>query len=275
MSITQKFSINRTHDREPLVDALARELGCSKKLAKRLLDERKVFVNGRRVWMAKHALKAGDKIEVQGFEESPAEVEIPILLQSKDFLVIYKPPGILSDGSGSAEALLRVRLSNSQLRAVHRLDRDTTGCVLFAQNEEARQRAIAEFESKRVKKLYLVLVMGEVPAQLGRIQSPIDGKPAETIFKVLGRNKSGALLQAELVTGRMHQIRRHLGTTGLVVAGDKQYGRRSPTLRRERQVLRQMLHAWQLEVPALGIRAVARPPDDFAELAYQLKLRLP
>jgi 23S rRNA-/tRNA-specific pseudouridylate synthase len=275
MAITRKFSIDRTRSGEYLVDALARDLSCSKKLAKRLLDERKVFVNDRRIWMAKHLLKPGDKVEVQGFEDTLQEVDLPVIFKNQDYLVIAKPEGVTSDGEGSAETQLREQLHQKALRAVHRLDRDTTGCLLFALNEDARQRAITEFKAKNVKKLYLVIVMGDMPARFGRVTTRIDGKPAETVFTLLDRSKSGALLQAELLTGRMHQIRRHLGTLGVSVAGDKQYRGRSPASRFERRVLRQMLHAWHLELPALEICASARPPDDFIELAAQLKLRCP
>ena len=125
------FQTKPNEDGLPLVDVLSDRLRCSKKQARVLLDARQVFVNGKRVWMAKHTLKLKDVIET--VRPEPKSHKIEILKRAGDLIVVNKPSGMVTNGSArSLEVRLQHELNNPQLCAVHRLDRDTSGCVLFA-----------------------------------------------------------------------------------------------------------------------------------------------
>src|SRR5438105_3198087 len=105
-----------------IVDYLSRRLEISKKKSKQLLDARAVFVNNRRVWMARHEVITGDLVEIQQAPASrPEEQPLHIVFQDGDYLVIDKPPGLTSNGEKSAETRLREQLDKPAIEAVHRL----------------------------------------------------------------------------------------------------------------------------------------------------------
>jgi 23S rRNA pseudouridine1911/1915/1917 synthase len=271
------LSVRRNQAGTSLLEFLAEQLKISKKNAKRMIDARVVFINTRRTWMAKHKLAAGDRVEVPA--DSEPGVERPKkawpLHEAAGLLVVNKPPGIVSDGENSVESLLRSERQAPKLRAIHRLDKDTSGCLLFALNEEVRAQAISAFEDLEVAKKYLVIAVGKVPQDLGRVDQPIDGKSARTRFRILDSGPQATLLEATLETGRMHQIRRHLAAVQLGIAGDKQYGRQEIASSLLRGVSRQMLHAWKLEIPSLELKVTAPLPADFCETLNQFGLEAP
>ena len=126
----------------PLLDHLAECLGLSRRAAKTLLDDRQVFVNGRRIWMAKHLLQTRDAVELLPDAVAPKSDQaatVRLLVDEPTFLVADKPPRLLTVGDKSLEVRLRDQLGLPGLRAVHRLDKDTSGCVLFAKDEETRR----------------------------------------------------------------------------------------------------------------------------------------
>ncbi len=274
MTSAKRFTVSRAHEGKALIDVLAEHLECSKKIAKSLLDERRVFVNTRRIWMAKHTVRRGDQIEVQASEPTDEAVELKILLETKDFFVVDKPVGKVSDGADSVESELRTTRREPGIRAVHRLDKDTSGCLLFARNEPARNKAIEEFSSKHVIKEYLLISVGPPPRKLGEVSVALGGKPALSRFALVDSSPKASLIKAALVTGRMHQIRKHLEVLGITIAGDKQYGTSARSQRIEREITRQMLHAWRLKLPALKIAVQAPLPEDFRKLLKLFSLRM-
>jgi len=144
---SRRLHVTEKQAGRPLQDFLAAQLSLSRNRAKALLDNRLVFVNGRRVWMTKHTLRTGDAIEVLT-EATPTRTKpAPLVLvyQDENYVVASKPAGRLSNGEDSVEADCRAPFSLPGIRAVHRLDRDTTGCLLLAKSSEAFDRAVTLF----------------------------------------------------------------------------------------------------------------------------------
>jgi RluA family pseudouridine synthase len=263
-----------------LLDHLAEFLSLSRRAAKTLLDERLVFVNGRRIWMAKHLLQLRDVVEVLPdalAARANANAPARILLDDPLFLVADKPPRLLTNGEKSLETRLRDQLSLPALRAVHRLDKDTSGCVLFAKNEETRQALIAQFEEGRVRKLYHALVAGNLPAPTMDIRLHVDKLPAVSHVRQVSahsRPPRCAHVTVSIETGRTHQIRIHLHHVGDPVLGDRQYF--SALSADFPEVPRQMLHASELRFvhPNSGkpVTASSPLPKDFRDWLHVLHL---
>lgn len=266
MATTLSFSVSRETGKTVLLDFLADKLNLSRRKAKELLDSRNVFVNRKRVWMARHILKPGDKIECLR-EERPVIKDLPvdILYEDDDYLVVNKRSGLLSNGPDSVESMLRMTYPG--IAAAHRLDRDTSGCLLFARNPDALRKIVQLFSGHLVKKLYHVVVMGCFEPRECTVSSPIDGEPAVTHFRVFDSNNEASHLQAKIETGKTHQIRRHLVAARFPVLGDKYYGTRIPAGDKALSLGRQMLHASVIEfvspVSRRRIRASAPLPRDF------------
>ena len=264
----------------PLLDHLVECLSLSRRAAKNLLDDRLVFVNGRRIWMAKHLLQARDAVELLPDAVAPQrnrELPVRILIDDPAFLVADKPPRLLTVGDKSLEVRLRDQLGLPALRAVHRLDKDTSGCVLFAKDEETRLALVAQFEDGRVRKLYHALVAGNLPEPQMDIRLHVDHLPAVShVRQVAASTKPprAAHLTVAIETGRTHQIRIHLHHVGNPVLGDRQYfNERSGDFP---EVPRQMLHASELRFahPATGkpVAAASPLPRDFRDWMHHLRL---
>jgi len=271
------FQITPHEDGLPLVDVLADRLRCSKKQARVLLDARQVFVNGQRVWMAKHTLKLKDVIETVRPEAKSHKIEI--LKRAGDLIIVNKPVGMVTNGNvRSLEVRLQHELNNPQICAVHRLDRDTSGCVMFAANAEAKERMIPLFKEEKIIKIYRAIAIGRVPDSLKTITRDIDGESATTLVSVLDRNRDASYLELRIHTGRTHQIRKHLAAMRHPVLGDKEYAgeqRGNPIFR---AVPRQMLHACRLILPnpqegESALRVSAPVPEDFQAVLRTLKLK--
>jgi len=251
-----------------LLDFLQAKLGSSRRKAKELIDSRGVFVNRKRVWMARHVLKPTDTVECAdpaGTTRPPFKAEV--LFEDKSCVVIAKPAGILSNGPDSVESLLREMDGRSSVSAVHRLDRDTSGCLLFAKDRNAFEAAVESFSAGRVLKIYHAIVSGNFPFPARTVNEPVDGLRAETRFRRLDANDEASHLQARIETGRTHQIRKHLAFLRFPVLGDRQYGTGARVSGKMMRTGRQMLHASVLEFdsPATGerVRVKAPLPGDF------------
>ena len=263
-----------------LLDHLAEHLSLSRRGAKTLLDERLVFVNGRRIWMAKHLLQNRDVVEVLGDAltlRQQANTPVRILIDDPLFLVADKPPRILTTGEKSLEIRLRDQLALPDLRAVHRLDKDTSGCVLFAKTDAARKTLVTQFEEGRIRKLYHALVVGNLPAPTLDIRLQVDHLPAIShVRQVSAQTKTPrcAHVTVSIETGRTHQIRIHLHHIGDPVLGDRQYfNARSADFP---EIPRQMLHASELRFVHPGtakpLTAASPLPKDFRDWLHILRL---
>ena len=216
-------------------------------------------------------IRAGDKILVSEPEPEPIVLQaealsVPILFQDEHLLVVDKPAGMtVHPGAGVqtgtlVNALL-YQVSNlsgigGQLRpgVVHRLDKETSGCLVVAKNDLAHVRLSNQFAGRKVQKFYLALCVGGFMEPAGEIVKPIGrhpvqrqkmaivdrGRPAHTKFEVIQDTSQCALVLCQIFTGRTHQIRVHLHSIGHPVLGDRVYGKNSSGYGR------QMLHAWRL-----------------------------
>ncbi len=271
----------------PLADFISRRLNVSGKKAKACLDARCVFVNGIRAWMARHKLRVDDEVSIVPCPagssayirrtSAAAAVNVSMILFSDaDYLIVNKPPGITTDGPQSLESMLGSFLEESPSAehgacrrplAVHRLDRDTSGCVIFARTREAKRLIIPLFAGRAIFKAYHVIVKGRLAETEFMLTKPMDGKTAVTRARVLDANKLASHVLATIETGRTHQIRKHFGAIHHPVLGDRSYAGRRRASPIEMMVPRQMLHAFQVRFkhPVTGriVACEAPIPKDF------------
>lgn len=244
---------------------LARCLNLSRKKAKELLDQRRVFVNNRRTWIAHHPLEAGDVIEIAPEFHLPPSAWSSIIYQDAHIIAVNKNPGYLSEGENSAEQFLRRQLQEPALRVVHRLDRETSGCLLLARTATAWEKCLKLYRSRKVSKVYLAVVHGQL-SQPRVIRAALDGKPALSRVRPLLVSGGISLVAVEARTGRTHQVRRHLAMIGFPVVGDKMYATSAILDDSLRAVPYHQLHAWKLELPhpitSDPITITASPPPD-------------
>ncbi|MDD4871094.1 MAG: RluA family pseudouridine synthase [Kiritimatiellae bacterium] len=277
--MTTKLVVGNGENGMFLQDFLAGRLDLSRNKAKQIIDSRTVFVNRKRIWMARHSLRSGDRIELPDKDTSytpSAAVKATILYEDDDYMVVNKPAGILSNGQKSFEERLRKQLNLPSLRAVHRLDKDTSGSFLLAKNQAALERIIPLFQQRAVIKIYEAIVAGQVEPRIQTINTPIDNQPAITHLRVILGNRYASHLQLSIETGRTHQIRKHLLSIDHPVLGDKNYGTRLPASAHTISITRQMLHATSLQfihpVTSRHIHVNAQPPPDFLSCLRTFRL---
>jgi 23S rRNA pseudouridine1911/1915/1917 synthase len=214
--------------------------------------------------MARHALKPGDTVEVTGGAGSRRRSgdKIDVLHEDPDFLVVDKPAGMLSNGPNSVEERVRNERGEGSLAVAHRLDRDTTGCLLVARNPAAFEDAVRLFRERRVRKTYHAIAAGRVVPPVREISEPVRGRPATTRVRTLDANSSATHLTVRMRTGRTHQIRKHLASIRNPVIGDRHYGTGGRMSPKQMAVGRQMLHASALEFehPRTGKRIRVKAP---------------
>jgi 23S rRNA pseudouridine955/2504/2580 synthase len=206
---------------------------------------------------------------------------IEVLFENDLCLVLNKPAGLAVQGGegvgASLDAILAAEWSPRPL-LVHRLDKDTSGLILVARNREAAAHFSALFAgaSRGVQKQYLAVCAGLPPQSEGIIEGDLEirgsMKKSQTRYRVRGTGTLGhSLLELELGTGRMHQIRRHLASIGHPVLGDDKYGdfALNKALRKSAGLRRLLLHASHLAIPPDlagfpgGIKVSAPLPDYF------------
>lgn len=269
MSI-REFTFSESGCTNTLLDFVASKLNLSKKKAKRLLDKRLVFVNKRRIWIASHILKRGDKVEVitEGIK-APVFHKDAILYEDNYYLIVAKSPNILTNGIISLEALLRKHFNDNRIQAVHRLDKDTSGAVIFARSKDAFEHLKNLFKKNLVKKIYRVIVKGYLETPLFTIKTPIRGQSAVTHVKVISSSKYASYLEVNIETGRTHQIRVHLSSIGHPVVGETEYDRKPVEISRLRSTPRQMLHAYKVSFnhpyTLKLVSVTAKLPNDFSQ----------
>lgn len=280
--------------------------GLSRSYVQRLIEEGRLTTDGRPV-KGNTLLPAGATLELE-LPEAPAPVvqaeQIPLRVayEDEDVLIIDKPAGLLTHPAPgkSSGTLVNALLARGGAAAygslggaeragiVHRLDRDTSGLIVVARNDRAQAALMAQLKARRVKKSYLTLAHGALPAEIGRIEAPIGrdlrhprrmavvpgGRPSTTGYRVRERFADWSLLEVDLVTGRTHQIRVHLASIGHPLACDPIYAtaaaRKGPA-----GLGRLFLHSWRIELAALDgqrvIRAEAPLPSELASVLELLR----
>lgn len=225
----------------------------SRRKARELIAARRVLVNERAVSIASREVDANDRIAI--VEDAP---ELSIIRESEDWIAVDKPAGMPTQPTRdrkqrSLEELLRLRFREVWL--VHRLDTPTSGVVLFARSAAAAARLSALFANGKIRKTYLAILEGEI-AEERVVDTPVQGKNAQTTFRPLRVDGTTTLVEAIIETGRTHQIRVHAQSIGHPVAGDRRYGSGG-------RAARLMLHAWRLEHASFGVLE-APPPTSFS-----------
>jgi 23S rRNA pseudouridine1911/1915/1917 synthase len=262
-------------------------------LIKRLVDIGGVHVDGRRIRRCSLPVSSGQRIElnIDGFPLTPFQLDTSrILYQDRYLLALDKPAGIPTQPTparyqGTLFAALQqfLGMSGSKgLGMVQRLDRDTSGVMVFSVHALAHKSLTAAFAERRVNKRYLALVSGipamatgEMRSQLARrratnrmVSVERGGKPALTRYRVIAPLGDAALVEVEIPTGRSHQIRVHFSEAGHPLLGDTAYG--GPGSCRGTSIPRQMLHASELilDHPVSGQRLELKSPlpPDFQEI---------
>ena len=278
--------------------------GVPKERIYRGLRRGEVRVNKGRI-RASYKLCAGDVVRIPPWRRHCSElsrstppeplrslVSSSVLHEDDDLVVINKPAGLPVHGGsarpyGVIEVLRSARSGRQYLELVHRLDRDTSGCLLIAKHRASLTALHAMFREGKMHKTYLVLVRGKwtggdrricLALRKNRLRSgervasaEVGGKPAVTHFKLLGRSATASLMEAIIDTGRTHQIRVHAQSINRPVGGDVKYGDKSfNRLCRERGLRRMFLHAASISFQSSGVtRTYAAPLGD--ELADALK----
>jgi 23S rRNA pseudouridine1911/1915/1917 synthase len=282
----------------------------SRSAIQRLIEEKNILVNGRAV-KATHKPTAGEQIEIRWADPIPAEAqpeEIPleILFEDEHLLVLNKPAGsVVHPAAGHQEhTLVNALLHHCDGKLsgiggvmrpgiIHRLDKDTSGCLVVAKHDAAHVALSQQFASRKVEKIYHAIVCGELTREKGEIRADIarhpthrkrmavteGGREARTTFKVLERLNNATFVEATLHTGRTHQIRVHFQHLGFPIVGDDTYGNRQ---NRKLQDLtgyaapRQLLHASRLAFihPHSGKRIgfEAPWPEDFQDALSVLRI---
>ena len=218
-------------------------------------------------------VRAGDKIDLiepppEKVDIQPEAIPLDVLFEDDDLIVINKPAGMtVHPGAGQREhTLVNALLSHcaglsgvggkERPGIVHRLDKETSGCLVVAKNDMAHRELSKQFAARTVEKIYLALVAGKLrkpagvidekigrhPVHRKRMQvSPHRGRTARTEYRVIRSSDAASLIECRLHSGRTHQIRVHLHHLGHPVLGDIVYGPRFA-----KNFPRQMLHAWKL-----------------------------
>ena len=252
-------------DPKVLQDFLALKFSLSRRTAKAMIDGRSVWVNRKCVWIARFALRTGDLVEIpsqvvkgarkqSGGEDARRETKdvrhVRVLWSNESYLVCDKPAGLVScDDPKSVETILREQEKIPTLEAVHRLDRDTTGCLMFAKNHAAFLAAVEVFKTHKVSKVYHAVATGSFKYAHQVIDSPIDGQPAVSKVTREGASADASFLRIRIEAGRTNQIRKHLASVRAPIVGDRVFGLKSARDPRLMQVPRQMLHASTLTLP--------------------------
>ncbi|EJJ6370056.1 RluA family pseudouridine synthase [Staphylococcus pseudintermedius] len=264
------------------------------------IKEGLIEVNGKAV-KSNYKLKLGDRIEITEKEVVEADIQaenlnLDIYYEDDDVAIVYKPKGMVvhpSPGhySGTLVNGLMYQIKNlsginGEIRPgiVHRIDKDTSGLLMVAENDVAHRSLVEQLMAKTVKRKYIALVHGHIPHEFGTIDAPIgrnkndrqsmavvdDGKEAVTHFNVIETFKNYTLVECELETGRTHQIRVHMKYIGYPLVGDPKYGPKK-TL----EIGGQALHAGLIgfEHPKTGeyIERFAPLPTEFEAVIEQVR----
>ncbi len=178
---------------------------------------------------------------------------IPVVYEDNWLYVVNKPSGLLTIPAPGVKARNLTDILNDTLKAqnipwrahpCHRLDRDTSGLLIYAKGKSIQKKMMEEFKSRGVKKAYIAFVQGRLMANAGQVKNPIEGRFACTQYRVLSRHRDFTVVQARPLTGRTNQIRIHFKQLGHPIVGEDKFAfRRDFTLRFKRLCL----HASELE----------------------------
>ena len=258
-----------------------------------------VEVDNLTITKSGYLVEPGDQIEIRippakSATLIPEDIPLVVIYEDQDLMVINKPAGMVVHPAAGHQSgtLVHAALAHSKEiegvggiqrpGVVHRLDKDTSGLILLAKNDEAHLWLQDEFRTRSVNKTYLTLVDGAPPTAKGRVEAaigrdPIDrkrmavvppnkGRSAVSEYSTVSNYKQHTLLEVHPVTGRTHQIRLHMAFLGCPVVGDRIYGRRRQSL----PIARQFLHAFRMSIRLPGntsyVEFEAPLPEDLSDV---------
>lgn len=211
----------------------------SRRTARKVLLIGGVFVESARVKVASKVVQPGRTVEVYlggaldkvSAAENAPPPELDVLFEDDSLLVVDKPAGLPTAATRETDRnnllfYLSQRETSRQPYLVHRLDLETSGLLVVAKTSESAHRLSELFRTHALERVYRVGMLGDLPAA-STVDSPIEGRPARTVFVPIEHKGEVTLAEARLETGRTHQIRVHASTIGHPVAGDRRYGRRT------------------------------------------------
>jgi 23S rRNA pseudouridine1911/1915/1917 synthase len=259
-SRTENFTVEKSLP-DARLDVFLRQKfpAASRGALQRLIEQGHIRVNGKTV-KPTHSPRNGEEIEIHWPEAQPAgaqpeEIPLDILFQDKSLLVLNKPAGLVVHPSAGHEehTLVNALLHHcaGQLSGiggiarpgiVHRLDKETSGCLVVAKNDETHLALSKQFAERRVEKIYNAIVCGELARDSGEIRAAIarhpshrkrmtacnddSGRAAHTSWRIIERLNAATFVEARIHTGRTHQIRVHFQFLGHPLVGDDTYGAR-------------------------------------------------
>jgi len=305
---SEEIEVSISEAGERLDIFLSRKTGITRSQIQALIKSGNVLVNTKDVTQ-KYRLKAHDLIslripakEIEGL--IPEQIPLGIIYKDKYIVIVNKPPGmVVYPAAGYTRGTLMNALAyhcdhlsapGGPLRpgVVHRLDKDTSGVIVVALNNQAYYNLVNQFKQRTIKKKYIALIYGNLKNSTGEIVRDIGrsvsdrkkmstrtrrGKEAITQWKVLERFGIATLIEVKLGTGRTHQIRVHFASIGHPVLGDRTYGKKSEVTVKEKEKIffpRQMLHAELLGFihPVTGeyLEFSSPMPEDMAQRIREL-----
>lgn len=255
----------------------------SKTTLRKMINEGRVLIGGIVARSAQDLVSDPARVKILS-KRDYLEGDVKLLYRDNDIAVVEKPPGLLSVATDNKSketlhGILKKHFSKARVYPVHRLDQDTSGLLVFALNEKARDVLKKEFEKREPKRRYVAVVEGNIEDDKGIWRSYLtegghftvretdneeEGKLAVTHYKVALRGNKTTLIELKLETGRKNQIRVHCQAAGVSVVGDKKYGAKTNPFRRL------MLHAFELTIthPTTGKKMVFESivPEEFYRL---------
>lgn len=274
----------------------------SRAAVQKFIDEGCVEINGKKILKAGTKLKGNEEIKIEIPEKEililkGENIPLDIIYEDKYIAVINKPSDMTvhpaqDNYSGTLvnallyhfDTLSNINEDNIRPGIVHRLDKDTSGLIIIAKTNEAHEKLVEMFQSKKMKKTYVAVCKGNFKNKSGRLENligrdpfdrkkmavvEINGKKAITNYEVIDEVQDFSLLKINIETGRTHQIRVHMKYLNHPILGDSTYG--SPS----KIIGRQMLHAYMLEfihpITKEIIKLKGEIPQDFADVLKKLK----
>ena len=263
-----------------------------------IIRKGEVRVNGSRSKPSRR-LTEGDKIRIPPYsvnkkstkkiqKQSKEILNKRVVFEDDSLIVIDKPVGIASHGGsgislGLIESVRQIKLKFKNAQLVHRLDKETSGCILIALKRPILRKLHKELREGRVEKEYLTIVKGQWPSDLTKIDLKLrkkqlrsgqrevkieeEGKRSISHFELIKKTKELSLLKCRILTGRTHQIRVHVNYVGHPILGDLKYGdKKFNEKMKEKGLNRMLLHSHSIKFPELGLDFKVNKPRIFQEL---------
>lgn len=291
MNLYHSYTVSEQNNGLTVETYLKQILQYSGRKIQKLTRLKGILMNGRTVFLQKK-IKAGDVLKIRILEDEsygvlPEPGEIEVLYEDANIIILNKPANLLVHPTGQTS---RGTLANylayyyqmhrvlCTIRPLHRLDRETSGCVLFAKDSRTQVALEKNLLDRTLKRSYFAIVKGVVKPPSGTINAPIGqhstfpnrriihekGEQAITHYRTIKNFFDASLLELTLETGKTHQIRLHMKYIGYPILGDRMYGIRSAWINRQalHAAVLQFIHPFEKR----QITVLAPIPSDFQQL---------